>query len=284
MAILNDIRKHGIFLIIIIALALFAFVLSGVVGNGNTPKGESAVATINGVELPREDFMKKVEATQRNLGPNSRANQAMDIVWNQELRRIILEEQYEALGLSAEGSQIGNSLRSTLANSPNFQGETGQFSEAKLQGYLASIKERADSGDSRDYNAWMDYEKNIANSVLEQNYFNLIKGGLITTLAEGEQEYHFQNDNVNIDYVYIPYTKIADEDVTVSDSEIKAYVKAHSGDYEVEPQVDIQYVSFNEDPSAEDEAVAKQDVAKLSSAFETTTDIPEFVNANAFRC
>ncbi len=57
--------------------------LSGVIGNGNTaPKGESTVATINGVDLPREDFMKKVEAVQRSLGPNSPTNQAMNIVWD----------------------------------------------------------------------------------------------------------------------------------------------------------------------------------------------------------
>ncbi len=282
MAILNNIRKHGIFLIIIIALALFSFVLSGVLkGNNRAAKGESTVATINGVDISREEFMKKVEATQRNLGPNNRTNQAMNIVWNQELRRVLLEEQYEELGLSAESAQIGNSLRSTLANSPTFQDESGQFSEAKLQEYLASIKNRADSGDPRDFNAWLDYEKNITNSVLENNYFNLIKGGLITTLAEGEQEYHFQNDNVNIQYLYVPYTKIADEDVTVTDAEIEAYIRAHSKDYEVDPQVDIQYVTFNEDPSAEDEAVAKEEISKLINDFEAATNIPEFVNANS---
>ena len=72
MAILNSIRKRGIFLIVIIALALFSFVLSGVIGNGNTSvKGESNIATINGVDITREDFMKKVETTQRSLGSNS---------------------------------------------------------------------------------------------------------------------------------------------------------------------------------------------------------------------
>lgn len=282
MAILNNIRKHGIFLIIIIALALFSFVLSGVIGNGNTaPKGESTVATINGVDLPREEFMKKVEATQRSLGPNSQTNQAMNIVWNRELRRVILEEQYESLGLTAEKAQISNSLKTSLAANPNFQNEIGEFSEAKMQEYIASIKAAAEVGNSQAYSAWLDYENSTVNSVLENNYFNLIKGGLITTLAEGKQEYHFQNDNINIEYVQIPYTKIADEDVPVTDAEIEAYVRAHSKDYEVEPQVDIQYVSFPEDPSEEDIENAKSDISKLISEFASTTDIPEFVNANS---
>jgi len=281
MAILNDIRKHGIFLIIIIALALFAFVLSGVIGNGNTPKGESTVATINGVDLPREDFMKKVEATQRSLGQNSQATQAMNIVWNRELRRVILEEEYEKLGLAAEKSQINNSLRVSLAANPTFQNELGEFSETALQDYLVRIKQAADAGDPSAYLAWLDFEKNTENSILETNYFNLIKGGLITTLSEGEQDYHYQNDNINIEYLQVPYTKIADEDVPVSDSEIEAYIREHSKDYEVDPQVDIQYVTILEEPSEEDIEEARVEISKLINDYKTATNNEEFVNANS---
>ena len=241
MAILNDIRKHGIFLIIIIALALFSFVLSGVIGNGNsTPKGESTVATINGVDLSREQFMKKVETIQRNLGPNSQTNQAMNIVWDRELRRVIFSEQYESLGLTAEKEQINNSLRTSLANNPTFQDEFGLFNELKLQEYLANVKNAADNGNPQAYNAWLDFESDTESSVLESTYFNMIKGGLVTTLVEGEQEYHYQNDNMDLQYMQIPYTNILDTDVVITDAEIETYVKANSKDYEVDPQVDIQ--------------------------------------------
>ncbi|MFK5982004.1 MAG: peptidylprolyl isomerase [Flavobacteriaceae bacterium] len=282
MAILNDIRKHGIFLIIIIALALFAFVLSGVIGNGNnSPKGETVVATVNGVDLPREEFMRKVETRQRNLGGNVATNQAMNVVWQQELRRVLLEEQYEALGLTAEKAQINDAISNALANNTTFQNELGLFSEAKMQEYIASIKATADAGNPSAYLAWLDFEESIINSVLETNYFNLVKGGLITTLSEGEQDYHFQNDNINIEFVQVPYAKIADEDITVSDAEIEAYVRTHSKDYEVEPQVDIQYISFSEDPSSEDVDAAKTEISGLVNDFAAATNIEEFVNANS---
>ena len=281
MAILNSIRKRGIFLIIIIAMALFAFVLSGVLGNGsNTPKGESNVATVNDVDITREDFMQKVEVAQRSLGPNNGTNQAMNIVWNRELRRVLLEEQFLALGLSAEREQISNALSINLANNPTFQ-DNGFFSEARMQEYIATAKASADAGDRQAYQAWLDFEKSTAISVLENNYFNLVKGGLITTLAEGEQEYHFQNDKINIEFVQVPYTKIADADVTVTNAEIEAYIRAHSKDFEVEPQADIQYVSYNEDPSEEDVEAAKADITELVSDLTATKDNVEFVNANS---
>ena len=282
MAILNDIRKHGIFLIIIIALALFSFVLSGVIGNGNsTPKGESIVGTINGVDLPREQFMKKVENIQRNLGPNSPTNQAMNIVWDREIRRVLLSEQYESLGLTAEKEQINNSLRTSLANNPTFQDEFGLFNELKLQEYLANVKNAADNGNPQAYNAWLDFEADTENSVLENTYFNMIKGGLITTLVEGKQEYQYQNNNIDIEFMQIPFENIADADVVIIDTEIEAYVKANSEDYEVDSQVDIQYVTFNEDPSTDDNEKAKVAISELTNDFETTTNIAEYVNLNS---
>ena len=282
MAVLNNIRKHGIFLIIIIALALFSFVLSGVIGNGNTAtKGESIVATINGVDLPREDFMKKVETVQRSLGPNAPTNQAMNIVWDRELKRVILEEQYESLGLTAEIAQISNSLKTALAANPAFQNELGAFSDLKMQEYIASIKAAAETGNTQAYSAWLEFENNTVNNILENNYFNLVKGGLITTLADAKQDYHFQNDNINIEFLEIPYDKISDSDVVVTDKEIEKYIKANSKDYEVAPQVDIQYVLFSENPSEEDNEVAKLEISKLITDFASADDISEFVNVNS---
>ena len=294
MAILNSIRKKGVFLIIIIALALFAFVLDGVIGSStSSPKGQSNIATVNGIDIPREDFMKLVDVTQRSLGPSTATTQAMNIVWERELRRVLLNEQYEALGLTIEKAQLSDALSTNLANNPTFQNDAGQFDERKLQEYIANLK--ATSLEA--YQQWLDFEKITENGILEKNYFNLVKGGFITTLAEGKQEYHFQNDKINIEYVHLPYSKIADEDVPVSSKEIEKYIKDHPKDFEVEPLLDIQYISFTEDPSPEDIDASRETIAALLQdkiefnnvsdmndtipGFFKTTDYQEFVNANS---
>lgn len=292
MAILNNIRKRGIFLVVIIALALFSFVLSGVIGNGSSSlKGETNIATVNGVDITREDFMKKVETTQRSLGSNSPTTQAMNIVWQRELRRVLLEEQYGALGLTVESAQINNALSINLANNTAFQNESGLFDEGIMQEYIASAKAAAESGNPQVYQSWLDFERSTASTVLETAYFSLVKGGLITTFLDGEQEYHFQSDKINLEYLQIPYSKIADEDVPVTNSEIEKYIKSHSTNFEVDPKVDIQYVSYSEDPSADDYELAKTEIAALLvdktvagetiPGFANTTKSVEFANANS---
>ncbi len=294
MAILNSIRKRGIFLILIIALALFAFILSDVLtSGGGGPKGQTNIATINGTDLSRQSFMEEVEATQRNMGQNGNASQAMNIVWDRELRRVIMEEQIEKVGLSVEKAQLDNALKSALANNPTFLNEAGQVDDGKIQEYIASIQ----ASSPEMYRQWLTFEESISDGVLQTTYNNMIKGGLRSTIAEGEQEYHFQNDNLNFQYVVMPYSKIADEDIKISDSEIKKYVDAHPNDFQVEAQADIQYVLFSEKASEEDIEAARAVAAAMLNdkiefnqdskandtiaGFRNTNNYEEYVNANS---
>lgn len=287
MAILNSIRKRGIFLILIIALALFAFILSDILTKGSGPgKDQDTVAIVNGTEISRQDFMQQVEATQRNLGPNATTAQAVNMVWERELRSTLLAEQYEELGLTVEKEQLNSAMRQSLANNPQFQNELGEYDEALVQSYVSSIK-----GNPQLYGQWQDYIKNIKEAALQNMYINLVRGGLASTLAEGKQQYHFENDKINIQYVQVPYTKIADEDVSVSEEEIKQYISEHKSEYEVDKQIDIQYVFIAEEPSSEDIQAANDNVAALINnrvelndtivGFKNTTDDEGFVNLNS---
>ncbi len=294
MAVLNKIRQRSVFLIIIIALALFSFVLADVLRNGglSSDKSQTNVATVNGVDLDRTAFMTKVENMRRNLGPNAPAGQAINAVYEQEVKRVLLEEQYEALGLTVQDDQLNEALSTNLAGNETFQDEAGRFSQGKLDEYVASIRTNRQASQQ-----WDDFVENTKKTIQENIYFTMVKGGLASTLAEGEQEYKFENDKANLEFAFIPFTKIPDEEVAVTDSEIEAYIKDNQKEFEVEPQVDIQYVTISEKPSQQDiddavtdvEGLLKNkvefnDVSKKNDTirgFATTTDVEEFVNSNS---
>ncbi|MGB3343407.1 MAG: peptidylprolyl isomerase [Aequorivita sp.] len=295
MAILNNIRKRGIFLILIIALALFAFILSDILtsGGGGGPKGQNNIATINGTDISRQSFMEEVETMQRNMGPSGSTAQAMSTVWDRELRRVIFDEQIEKVGISVEKAQLDNALKSALANNPTFLNEAGQVDDGRIQEYIASIK----ASSPQMYQQWIQFEESASQDILLTTYYNLIRGGLRSTIAEGEQDYHFQNDKININYALVPYSKFEDSDFKVSDDEIKKYVSAHPNDFQTEAKADLQYVLFSEEPSQGDiEAAEKATAALLDNqivynpetqtndtipGFRTTKDYEEFVNANS---
>lgn len=261
MAVLNKIRQRSLFLILIIALALFSFVLSDLFRNSDalSAKSQNVVATINGKDITREDFLSKVEAVQRQLGPNGTTTQAMNRVWDQEVRNAVMETQYEALGITVEKDQMRDLLKTALANNPDFQNEAGLFDEAKLSEYIQNLKTNSEVA----YQQWVDYEKTLANNALQQNYMNMVKAGMIGTLAEGKLAYHLEGDKVDLRFVQIPYSSIPDSTITVSKGDIAKYVEAHKEQYEVEASRDIQFVEFKEVASAEDEAEIEKVVASF---------------------
>ncbi len=255
MAVLNKIRQRSLFLILIIAMALFSFVLADLFKNSDalTSKSQNIVATINGKDITREDFLQKVEVAQRQAGPNATNTQVMNRVWEQEVRQAVMQTQYDELGISVEKDQMRDLLKTSLATSPEFLNEAGLFDENKLNEYIANLKETSKQG----YASWVNYEKSVAANGLQQNYFNLVKAGLTGTLAEGELEHKLEGNKVDIKFVQVSYASIQDSLVEVSKSEISDYINKNKKEYEVEASRDIKFVQFNEVASVEDENAIK---------------------------
>lgn len=261
MAILNKIRQRSLFLIIIIALALFAFVLADVFKNGGFDSAkQNRVASINGVTIDREDFARKVEQQTRNLGPGATQTRAVNMVWDQEVNRVVLEEQYEELGIEVGRDRLNEMLKAVLADDARFQDNTGFFSEGKMQEFIATLKE---GGDRSAYSAWVDFENRLATAEKESIYYTLIKAGVGATLKDGEVAYKLDGNKVDIEFVQIPYTSLSDDDFEVSKQDISAYINSHKDEYKTEESRSIRYVKFEEKASLEDEDDIKNIVAGL---------------------
>ena len=72
--------------------------------------------------------------------------------------------------------------------------------------------------------------------------------------------------------MYVPYTKISDDDVSVSETEIATYIKANPTKFKVDPMVDIEYITFKEEPSLADVEAAKEESAALGERFAVSED------------
>jgi parvulin-like peptidyl-prolyl isomerase len=270
MAILNKIRQRSLFLILVIALALFSFILADLFKNssGFSNKSQNVVATINGKDISREDFMTKVENAHRQYGGSRSNSQVMNMVYDQELRRAILETQYDNLGMSVERDQMRDLLKQSLSGYEEFKNEGGVFDENKLNEFIANLKEFPNEvsnlgGTPINYAAWTNFENNVAQGGKEQSYYNMVKAGVNATLADGEFDYKLENDNVDIKYVQVPFSSIVDSTIEVSKSDISNYINKHKAQYEVEASRDITFVQFNEVASVEDEKNIQEDLTKL---------------------
>ncbi|MEJ2584002.1 MAG: SurA N-terminal domain-containing protein [Robiginitalea sp.] len=261
MAILENIRKRTTVLILIIGLALFAFVISDVLTRGGMggPKAGSTVGEINGEPIPIEDFRSSMEVASNQSQATS--TQLVNAVWDREVRTAILNQQFEELGLDIESDQVLELIRNnpSFTQNPQFQDENGFFDETAFLNFIADLRVNA----PQQYELWLQNENALIQSAKEQRYFDLIRAGIGATLQEGELEYHLANDKVDIRYVRVPYNSVPDSTVSVSKEEIAAYIKEHKDDFRQEAARDIRYIFFEEKASEADEEAIREDMREL---------------------
>ena len=260
MAILGKIRQRSFFLILVIGLALFAFVISGAFGTGQGDTGPTdPIGIINEEEIPLDNFRLLVEQTQRTYGYSSL--QAVNVVWNQYLRTYLFEEEYKTLGIDAGRDQIEQVVSSTesIITDPRFINEAGFFDFGLFTNFIAQMREQNSQG----YEQWKNQEATIISSARESIYFDLIKAATAVTEKEAEVQYHLENDNVDLNYVQLPYSSIPDSLVTVSDAEIKSYIKDNASQYERKASRALRYVAFLEQPTEEDQNIIRNGLENL---------------------
>ncbi len=297
MAILENIRKRTTVLILIIGMALFAFVISGIFTSNGFSGGKvgSSVGEINGQEISIDVFRKKIERASRNSGPNASSMQLVNSIWNQVERSTLLDQQIASLGIDIEQDQIIEVIKSSpgLAQNPQFVDENGIFDERKFRDFILELKINAPA----QYEDWLQDEEAIIETAKQQVYFNLIRSGMGATLKEGEFDYKLANNKVDIRYVRVPYASIPDSSIVVTKSEIEAYIKENQKKYTQEKARDIQFVYFEEAPSAADleateaaitallddteEYFADRDVTETIAGFRNTTDVTAFLDRNS---
>lgn len=282
MAILEKIRSRSLFLILVIGLALFAFVISGVF-TSDTGAGKSVVGEVNGESIPREEFALKVDNASRRFGGGASTVQVVNQVWNQEVRSRILAQQFEELGISIEKDQILEVVKANpaFASDPNFQNEAGIFDEQKFIDFIYQLRNNNPAA----YQQWQAQEDALIAAAEESSYFNLIKAGVGSTLKEGELNYHIENDKVNIKYVKVPYSAVADSLVKVTEGDIKDYINDHKDQFTEEASRSVRYVFFSEEASDEDITAIKEEVAALlndrevfNEAIGAKEQLPGFAN------
>ena len=249
MAILGKIRERSIFLILVIGMALFAFVISGVIdGNSQNTGLSEPVGIVNDEKIESDFFRQMVEQTQRTY--NFSTIKSLNLVWDQTLRNTIFKQEFEKLGIDAGKDQLEQIISSddNLINNPNFQNESGFFDFQIFSDYIAQLKTQNPTA----YENWKFQEKSIINVAKQKIYLDLIKASTSMTIAEAKDHYHLENDNVNIKYAFIPYEIIEDSVIKINDTEVANYIRENKLKYEKDKSTSIQLVTFEDVPTEDD--------------------------------
>jgi peptidyl-prolyl cis-trans isomerase D len=258
MAILGKIREKSIVLIVVIGMALFAFVISGVF-DGAGAMSQEPVAIVGDEEVNIEQFSRRVDAVERNTGMTN--VQAVNMVWDQIVTEHSFDQLQEELGLAVGRDHVEN----FISNSPGFkqdsrfQNALGEFDIIAFTDFINDSKRN----NPEIYRQWQLQEESIQSSISKQLYTTMIRAGIYHTKLDGKAAHALENDKISISYVKVPYSSISDSLVGVTDRDIKKYINTHTADFEVEESRSIRYVVFDETASVDDNLAIENELKKL---------------------
>lgn len=291
MAVLQKIREKSVLLIAVIGLSLFAFIIGGLLEGGINFSSRN-VGSVNGHDIPTQDFLNKLQMLEQNQ--QASGGQANNMLWMQQVKEILLTEQFEKAGLRLGKDQLINVIKNhpNFAQNPQFLNEAGKFDINKFNVFLSQMKAQP-----QQWQAWLNYEEELEKYAKEQMYYNLVKGAMYSTNFEAKMAYKKEMDKAAFDFVTVPYTTVNDDQVKISDEEILSYVQKNAKQFKSDVSRIVEYVYVANKPSAEDEAAVKTQVEELLKptvvfnketnkndtvpGFKTNKDLIAFVNANS---
>lgn len=302
MATLERIRQRSGLLIIIIGLAMLAFILTDLLGNGQSIlRGQqNVVLEINGETVEIKEFSELLEERTeayknetQDFGLNNvTTKQLADAVFNQVKAEKIMGAQYEELGFTVTSKELFERIKSNpqIQQAAVFKDQvSGQFSDAALQRYVSQVTDNA--GSSADaanaYREWLNFEEGTRTQTLNNKYSKAVSKGLYIPEALAKMDYTRNTESKTASYTGLLYSSIADSTIEVSESDIRKYFNAHKELYKTEDTRGILYVNFIIEPSTSDKAELSEALkvfmkprTERNNATGTVDTIPSFANAD----
>ncbi len=294
MATLQKIRtKAGLLVAIVIGLSLAAFILGDMLQSGSSmfQRDRMEVGVIDGESVQYPEFQTEVEELGEVYKQNYGVSQLDDNMWaqvraqawQQKIREIVMGDTYKDLGIGVssdelfdmlQGSNIHPIVRQLFSNP-----ETGQFDRRAVVSFLKKLENGAVTAENRAY--WLNLEKQIVDERTQSKYAAMVGKGLYVTSLEAENSLQAGSKSVNFDYIALPYSSVSDEDITITEKDLKSYYEAHKQDYELNASRRVEYISYPVTPSEADYADAEKWINDIKSDFAETEDNVQFVNANS---
>ncbi|MDR2804987.1 MAG: SurA N-terminal domain-containing protein [Dysgonamonadaceae bacterium] len=297
MATLEKIRSKAALLVIIVGIALLAFIVGDFLKSGSTffHQKQENIITVNGENMNYRDYQAKVEERTNMLKQsNNRSfaddeqNQIRLMVLNEAIDNILFSEEAEKLGL-AVGKEESRDLLMGNNISPMIQQyfrnpQTGQFDKMALLQFLQMI-ENEDFTDYSDAQieqlkeqkkVWLNIEKQVIQNQLRGKFNVLVASAILTNDLEIKAQTESNRINVDFDYVAQAYSTVPDTAVSVSDAEIRQLYNERKNQYKQEEAKVISYIAYPIAPSPEDYQAVETKLTGLRdqlAASETVADL-----------
>lgn len=301
MATLQRIRNHGLFLLIIVGLAMLAFILGDALNSGSSfmNKSREYIGEIEGQKIHYTEYesaveqlteVYKIESGRSDFDEDMHA-QIRNQVWQMLVAKYTLQDQAKLIGMDITSDELyelcaGAKPHQLITSRRMFAGQNGQFDRNILINFLASIEMDSENTEQaanlkQAKNYWMYWENAVRLTAMQEKYVGLMQNMLTANNLDAKFAAQAKQTKVNVDYAMKPYYTVADSLVKVSTNDIRKIYDERKQMYKQTPNRDIAYIAYPIVPSEVDYQLAEKAMLEIQEEFRTTEEVALVVNSNS---
>ena len=296
MAIIGKIRDKSWLILIIVGGALVAFIFGDYKKGSTGVESKYGYGTVYGEKVNIEDFSTAVNTADENARRAARQQQKAPepvdkaTVWTSFVDNLLLEREYEALGVVVSDDEFDAYLYGKQAAGFDVIPElvqgftdsiTGLFNEKLLQ---ARVEEMESSDDPEIQQQWLDSKDYYVNRRKQEKYFAILKQGIYVTDLEAKNEYVSQKEIKSVSYVVERFNAVNDSEIDASEANVKAYFEANKTEKKYENRESLRGVKFFDvtiQPSKADIKRFEDDLARMQDGLKAATNDSLYVMKNS---
>ena len=288
MATIQRIRQRSGLLVVVVFVALIAFLLGDLFRSGGSKffGDPNVIGTVNGRDITRQELsqgMEELRAGNPEQYANTTSIQLANFVWNNIVTEELLSAELSAAGMSVSEQEIYFDIITNPNIRQNFAGANGQFDENMFKSYIAQVRDNRDASEQsvEMWTQWLSFERAVANQAQNFKYTNAIEKAIFMPAGLAETEINRGDAQHPAQYVYVPYIDVNEDEINVSDEDAKRYFNAHKEDFSQEEGRNIEFINFPLAPSESDREGVRAELASLSFEWLDVEDDSVFVNQHS---
>ena len=288
MATIQRIRQRSGLLVVVVFVALIAFLLGDLFRSGGSKffGDPNVIGTVNGRDITRQELsqgMEELRAGNPEQYANTTSIQLANFVWNNIVTEELLSAELSAAGMSVSEQEIYFDIITNPNIRQNFAGANGQFDENMFKSYIAQVRDNRDASEQsvEMWTQWLSFERAVANQAQNFKYTNAIEKAIFMPAGLAETEINRGDAQHPAQYVYVPYIDVNEDEINVSDEDAKRYFNAHKEDFSQEEGRNIEFINFLLAPSESDREGVRAELASLSFEWLNVEDDSVFVNQHS---
>lgn len=298
MATLQKIRNKAGLLVIVIGVALLAFIIGDFLNSGQAffRMSQDKVVVVNGKKVTTQEFSELVNRRTEEMQAMFRQQYGMSLpegysarinkeVFDQIVQEMLISDAAASVGIKVskeeltdmlQGDHIAPQIQQMFSNKAELLNFLQVVFSDDLSQYPDNVVEQI-----MDYRTkWINLEQDVKKQRLSEKYLGLVLKTMAPNKYDLQASYDNGHKSVAFDYALQPYSSLSDNDITITNEELTAAYNKGKERYKQDAQRTIKYIAVEIVPSEADYKTTEEKINALRETFASTQDMSGFLTFN----